>query len=791
MQNLYFFKDVPSYFTRILVGNLTLEQMKETYEFEKRENVNFIYKDGVTTDYVVNDLTFRPNYLIVEDGTEISRWFVLDDDLTRKKQMHLMLKRDSITDNYLKVLNAPIYLQKCMLNANNPLIFNNENMAFNQIKKEETLLKDYTDTGWIIGYLAPSNTDRTITFTKQNDPSVIDLHEINRADWEYNSYSTGADKIKTFSEDGIQYSLQFARVEPQGATPRRYFQRTFNYRGKQLLGYGSEIPTEIGYTYPLEEINGYLLQDNSYNSLINNSQAQNIPSWISYASLRNYLSSEFGVEYNAANPLLQFNQKKIRFADGFYYVNVVKETRAYSNTNDMVAANIIGNELVNHFDFVILGTGPAINEYSCHSSIVADEYSLVLTPFYDEQSLSVTIPATANKLNDQPYIMFALPSMEFTITTSGGEITQEEGLSFLLARAISEALSGAGALYDLQYLPYAPTAHPDNLTGLEEKTDYAYIKSGNQNVGVMYFATNSTFEVDLNYSVSANYTDNIDFKVKSQTRFIRLVSPNQQGTFEMNQYKNRGIERFTAKCTYKPYIPFIYIEPEFKSLYGSEFNDGRGLICAGDFSLPQISDAFQTYALQNKNYINSFNRSIENMDVNYELNRKEALISGLSQGFGASIGAGTTGAILGGPVGAAVGAVGTGLANGVALGLDMKMMEKRFNESRDYAIDQFNYSLQNIKARPDSLSKVGSVDSIFKVWPVLEMYEATEQEEAALRNKIKYNGMTAMFISTIDQINIDQKGYFLQGQLIRMDADVDNHMTSDIAEELKKGVFWN
>jgi hypothetical protein len=277
-----------------------------------------------------------------------------------------MLKRDSITDNYLKVLNAPIYLQKCMLNANNPLIFNNENMAFNQIKKEETLLKDYTDTGWIIGYLAPSNTDRTITFTKQNDPSVIDLHEINRADWEYNSYSTGVDKVKTFSEDGIQYSLQFARVEPQGATPRRYFQRKFNYRGKQLLGYGSEIPTEIGYTYPLEEINGYLLQDNSYNSLINNSQAQNIPSWISYASLRTYLSSEFGVEYNAANPLLQFNQKKIRFADGFYYINVVKETRAYSNTNDMVAANIIGNELVNHFDFVILGTGPAINEYSCH-----------------------------------------------------------------------------------------------------------------------------------------------------------------------------------------------------------------------------------------------------------------------------------------------------------------------------------------------------------------------------------------------------------------------------------------
>ena len=118
-------------------------------------------------------------------------------------------------------------------------------------------------------------------------------------------------------------------------------------------------------------------------------------------------------------------------------------------------------------------------------------------------------------------------------------------------------------------------------------------------------------------------------KVDSNCDLYRLVSGNYQGSFEFNLAKNGGsVSFFTAYCTYKPYTPFIKVCPAFNFLYGADFNDNIGLICAGDYSLPRVSSAWQSYQLNNKNYQNIFNRDIQHLEKEQDIQMREQLASG-------------------------------------------------------------------------------------------------------------------------------------------------------------------
>ena len=52
----------------------------------------------------------------------------------------------------------------------------------------------------------------------------------------------------------------------------------------------------------------------------------------------------------------------------------------------------------------------------------------------------------------------------------------------------------------------------------------------------------------------------------------------------------------------QPYQPYIHLNPNFGSLYGEDFNDARGLILGGDFSIATLSNEWKNYETQNKNY---------------------------------------------------------------------------------------------------------------------------------------------------------------------------------------------
>ena len=169
-------------------------------------NINFVPGDGVVTTLVLGygtnpsnlftDTKIGYDYLVVYDSTTVndsttytvlSRWFIMEAHRTRSKQYELVLKRDVIADNYTNILESPIYLEKGYINSTaNPLLYNSESLALNQIKQYEIPLKDKTECGWVVGYIPRDSFSESTTvessaiFTQNADITVTNL-----ASWSY------------------------------------------------------------------------------------------------------------------------------------------------------------------------------------------------------------------------------------------------------------------------------------------------------------------------------------------------------------------------------------------------------------------------------------------------------------------------------------------------------------------------------------------------------------------------------------------------------------------------------
>ena len=184
-----------------------------------------------------------------------------------------------------------------------------------------------------------------------------------------------------------------------------------------------------------------------------------------------------------------------------------------------------------------------------------------------------------------------------------------------------------------------------------------------------------------------------------------------------------------------------------------------------------------------------FDRQIKNMDVQNDINRQGALAQAIvapitGAAAGAAVGS-KFGGGYGAIAGAAVGAIGGGVTAGIDYANTIKMME----ENRQYAIDMYTYNLQNIQAIPTSLTKTSALTYNTRVWPFIEYYTCTDAEKDALKDKIKYNGMTIMKIGKLNDYLLGEDNFY-KGQLIRLpDSNIDGHMAFEIYNELNKGVY--
>lgn len=399
---------------------------------------------------------------------------------------------------------------------------------------------------------------------------------------------------------------------------------------------------------------------------------------------------------------------------------------------------------------------------------------IVLSPLPGAGYAKVNITSGHKLLEDAPYSMFCLRNTPINLN---------------LAIKIAEKLDKK--CYDLQLLPYCPVPTKIEMDhgipypngNASEETDFFNIfNEKDEKLDYLYFATTSqgSFVIDKQISMPLSP---VEIKVSNDCDSYRICSPNYNGIFEFSAIKNGGVDYFEVSYTYKPYSPYIHVNPNFKNLYGNDFNDARGLICGGDFSLPRTTDAWESYQLQNKNYLNIFDREIETMDANHGLNMGSA---GAAAAFGAA-GSGIAMGALGGP-GFGIGAGIASAAGGIA---DLIIQGLTYENNKKLTIDKFNMSLQNIRALPTSLSKVGAYNIDNKIFPFLEYYTCTETEKEAYRNKIKYEAMTVNAIGTMNDYldAVDEYNFFKATPIQLQDIADDYHVAMAIAQELEKGVY--
>ena len=178
--NIILFRGFNNYFNRtVKIYDNLLAYETDSTSYLDIPSINFNPNDGITTELIIGnpdqienskplDWTKNgtPDYAICYELTGPdstlhirSRWFVLESERTRNGQYRVALKRDVLADHYSSIMRAPCFVEKGNISSSSdPLLFNHESLTFNQIKQSETLLKDETKTGWLIGYVSQDKT---------------------------------------------------------------------------------------------------------------------------------------------------------------------------------------------------------------------------------------------------------------------------------------------------------------------------------------------------------------------------------------------------------------------------------------------------------------------------------------------------------------------------------------------------------------------------------------------------------------------------------------------------------
>lgn len=437
-----------------------------------------------------------------------------------------------------------------------------------------------------------------------------------------------------------------------------------------------------------------------------------------------------------------------------------------------------------------------------------ESFATVIKMTYGNDSYTLNLNTQAIANNDSVCRILVMPVDGSTdipnIEQNDFEMKLVERITHVYT--VNESL---GPLYDVQWVPYVPGEDIDGYIS-DTKHEVDLIKDSDSSVfRQLYWLTQSTDVLTYNRSHWTSLTNpiigmtNTEQKTWNEEHKWRLTSPNYSSSFDFSIVNNNSDSDYSIYIyiALKPINPFFYITPLTGGLYGSNFNDGRGLILSGDYSLPVTTDRWTEYKLQNKNYQEIFNRQIESLDLqNKYSNVKDienaigSALDFISSGPSGAIKGGITGLLAGGPIGAAIGAgvgkIGSQISSAVDLTeniINTRYEQKIRYDAKDAAIDQFNYQIGNIQALPYSLSKIGAFVPTNKIYPMIEMYECTDAEKTNLENTRKYSGYDINEISTLNNFNSG----FVSGVILEFPntLNINDNQALAINNELTKGVY--
>lgn len=816
--------------------------------------INFNPADGVDTqqDITINYIANTPaaDYAVVvnEDGEIVSRWFIVNATRLRGGQYRLSLRRDLIADNYDKVISAPCFIERAIVNYGDKLIYNAENFVVNQIKQGEQLLRDYSNCPWIVGYLAPNapiqdKNPISSTTSKVEAPEISDISYEDFQEWITNGL--GFINSTSFTFEGYD-------LPAQGGSRGPNFRVDFGATASVVnVGMKTDYGLAISYIRAnqsnlsnegLEKLqNGWVDHQNGIiNEYLTTLEEQT----------KNVISESVSVHFvdqNFLDAALGQSGLLVKDRNGTQYTVKIKPAGdAYVFANAAIGSeyDLAMVRYLVQKGFLFTGYLNARGDAPfCGVKVNYAKYDVSLER-YSGKAFSAEINPAVQGLTDAPYKMFAIPyPIDRTATTlyslmigdtevSGDTIVPNANAGMNLAMQMAQ--SYGSSLYDLQLVPFCPCREYmyqineqygtvvnikklfalNDTTGRIQSFEEEGIELDTTKITPIVYNDNgvfrlltyilwcdkSSFNFPISYSIKVPNTA-IDFKVEHETSFCRLNSPNYNGGFEFKPTANNGVDYFEVNATYKPFSPTIEINPKFKGegLYGGDYNDARGLICGGSFSLPIMTDHWEQYQINNKSYMDSFKNEIENMEVSYNIKREQAktaaTFSAISTGI--STGVSTGGAAMLGSGGNLAIAAGTGVATGLVSGIlsaeaakkDLEYADRLQAQSVSHAKEQFEYSLQNIKALPYSLTRVSSYDILNKYFPFIEFFSCSDREKELLKEKIKYTSMSVGAISKISEF-LQEEPTFIQGQLIRIeDLAEDYHTAAAIANELNRGIY--
>ena len=734
--------------------------------------INFNPADGVIAHHTVG----RPEnpydgsgdyFLWSEDGVNVtSRWFIIESTRTRQGQYNVTLKRDVIADNYNEVLNSDCFIQKATVNDESALIYNQESITTNQIKTAEYPLKDESKMAWIVGFVNREAPAKTFAINS----TVV-------ADYEMSDYRFKDYFLKDANSETIIQGSVYVTNTQYSASPTAFKFVLDQYAEQTYLG-NSTSKGDYKYTDQNGTLKSYI-QENGLNLALNISTKHSLYDGISSDS--NY------------NSLLYEEGKIVRDGTDFYKIGTKVETheKTYRITEDKDGEYLLTylTNFMKNFRGYKSGT-PYFEIYIKYTSL-----RLTKTPIV-EGEYTIDYPGKTEHLinKDGPFDIFCIPfADDMKIRVGSSEVQANKQFAMSIASELGRNL--AGDCYDIQLLPFCPMTGytvTDNIFDINssDAKRRTAIKRGDQIVYWMFWSTSNSGTFNIHLPILAG-----NKKLANQCDMYRLVSPNYSGQFEFNLAKNGGyVEYFNVDYTYLPISSYIHVNPDFKGLYGSDFNDARGLICQGDFSIMYLSDPWKNYQRQNKNFEQIFSREISNMDVNRKYQRMGETISAWTGALGAG---GSIGGLIGGVAGGITGGV-AGVASLAAGYADRAISDKLYQESVSFKKDMHEMQLENIKALPNSIAKTTAYNENNKIFPILEYYTCTDEEKDLVAKAIVNMGMTVNAVGKpIDYVynnwsynGIFSKGFF-KATLIRLeDLPEDYHMLQAIAEELSLGIYF-
>ena len=787
LQSLYLFK-WNNYRNKLVKGRPQTSQGIQ-YNVNGNSQLKFNPNDGISAECIlnINYNSFNYDYILESENNVIIRsWFIKEVIRLQVNQVRCILVRDIVTDQLTTVLNNELMVHRGICSESNSAIYNKEGFELNKIKTSETLLKDASNTAWIVGYVplnvnipTGQNTFGTLeeipNATAISSESEIPIYESSGELSVFNSMS-----LYTYYEKYDQTSL--------GITNRVTYEVLF-------CGTGTAVKEKPAYMTSAGQCGSTASDLNNISSMLvsraNNNYWKEIL-WNSFTQVSSTLYSRNTINQYADKIYYNTTNHK-------YYKVKLTYDRTVQENDYRLSGQTINETIYNHCTSItsdLYGmTTPAFRSNSSYGDVTLtlDIYKYELEEITQTSTYHIDITQVNNeniKVDGQPYKMFVMPvdpkkvNFAFKINPTDSITYHTNDLEIQNA-FLSWFTKDNSRILDLQILPYFPIP---NVIGTynskpvinADTTPRIDILDENDNiVSSAFWIQKDSFSVIIENEKTIE-----NFKLENECDSYRLCSPHYESIFEFNAVQMKGWTSILAECTYKPYQPYIHVVPNFNpnSLYGNKYGDSRGLVSTCNYALSIASDEWATYARQNSTYQLIFDREIQNLEVKQSAQR---LREGLTAGSGllATLGAG-----LAGKAGAAVGA-GTATLGSIINSYINDTITRP--EELNFKRDIFKYNIANIKAQPQTLTKVSGIDINNRLFPVLEFYTCTEDEKSYFERYLYFNSYSIERIGKIkDYINTSQDYTYIEAEIIRFDANIDSHELDYLNNVLSTGVYF-